>query len=169
MTVNIENLAEKVGEVLKKQGLKLVTAESCTGGGLSYWITSIAGSSDWFDRGFITYSDEAKRDLLNVSGKTLKTYGAVSKQTALEMAKGALQNSEANFSIAITGIAGPAGGTQEKPVGTVWIAWASEDFPTSTSVEIFSGDRQAIRARAIEKALETLIEILTKTKRASIF
>lgn len=158
MTINIENLAEKVGEILKQHGLKLATAESCTGGGLAYTITNIAGSSAWFERGFIVYSNEAKIEMLAVKSSTINKFGAVSEQVAREMAEGALKNSNANISIAITGIAGPEGGTDDKPVGSVWIAWAGFDKKIKTSLDIFSGDRQAVRARSIEKALEELLE-----------
>lgn len=160
MTIIIENLAEKVGEILKQHSLKLATAESCTGGGLAYAITNIAGSSAWFERGFVTYSNEAKMEMLGVKAATIKKHGAVSEQIAREMAEGALKNSNADISIAITGIAGPEGGTHDKPVGTVWIAWAGLGKKIKTSVEIFSGDRQAVRARSIEKALDEVLEMI---------
>lgn len=156
---NIEKLAEEVGAALKHRHWKLVTAESCTGGGLSYWITHIAGSSDWFERGFVTYSNAAKVEMLGVNACTLESHGAVSEQTAREMAEGALQRSNAQISIAITGIAGPTGGSAQKPVGTVWIAWAGRHLDMKTALEIFSGDRQAIRLGAIKKALEGLLEL----------
>lgn len=158
----IEKLAKEVGDALKEGGLKLVTAESCTGGGLSYWVTSIAGSSDWFDRGFVTYSDAAKSELLGVNPQTIATFGAVSEQTVREMAEGALNHSHADISIAVTGIAGPTGGSAQKPVGTVWIAWARRDYSTLASVDIFPGNRQTIRFLAIEKALQGLLERIRK-------
>lgn len=164
MTLVVENFSEEVGRILKKHHLKLATAESCTAGGLSYWITSIAGSSEWFDRGFVTYSNESKMQMLGVKEATLKKHGAVSEDVAREMAEGALKNSEANLSIAVTGIAGPNGATADKPVGTVWFALAGKKLPTHSSLETFSGDRQAIRARSIERALEALLEFVIKQK-----
>lgn len=160
MTRQIEQLAQKTGQALKQHGFKLATAESCTGGGLSYWITSIPGSSDWFERGFVTYSDQAKIDTLGVNLETLTTFGAVSEQTAREMAEGTLQRSPAEVSIAITGIAGPTGGSAEKPVGMVWMAFARRGFTTKVQVDIFPGDREAVRLQSIENALITLLDIL---------
>ncbi len=156
----IKSLVLETAQVLKQQGLTLATAESCTGGGLSYWLTSVPGSSDWFERGFVTYSDVAKVEMLSIRRTTLETFGAVSAETAREMAEGALKHSHADLSIAITGIAGPTGGTPDKPVGTVWIAWAKQDGATIEEMRIFSGDRQDIRLHAIAIALEKLIEIV---------
>lgn len=158
MIDTIKKLVLKVSKELTQYGLKLVTAESCTGGGLSYWITSVPGSSDWFERGFVTYSDAAKVELLRVNPITIKKFGAVSEQTAREMAEGALEKSHADISIAITGIAGPTGGSLEKPVGMVWIALAKRGFATKTEMHIFPGDRQEIRLRSIAKALEKLLK-----------
>ncbi|HWF05168.1 MAG TPA: CinA family protein [Candidatus Angelobacter sp.] len=165
MATLIEQLAENLGEQLKKKGWRLVTAESCTGGGLSYAITDIAGASQWFDRGFITYSNIAKEELLGVKTETLKTFGSVSEETAREMAEGALyhNHSQAHISIAITGIAGPDGGSAEKPVGTVWIACAGKSLPTMASHYIFSGNRKEVRQQAIEIALKMLQDQLGKT------
>ena len=129
MTASLATLAQAVGEALKKNNLSLATAESCTGGGLSYWVTSIGGSSHWFERGFVTYSNEAKVEQLSVNPTTIENYGAVSEQTACEMAEGALANSNADITVSITGIAGPNGGTPEKPVGTVWIAMPRLNSP----------------------------------------
>lgn len=161
MTKSIEQLVTETSKLLLQHRLKLATAESCTGGGLSYWLTTSPGSSDWFERGFVTYSNAAKIDLLGVSAATLAQSGAVSAETASAMAEGALQNSQAEVSIAITGIAGPSGGTAEKPIGTVWIAWAQQDRPTQTECYVFTGDRQAIRTRAIEQALTGLLGIFS--------
>lgn len=163
MTTSLEQLAKAAGDALKKQHLLLTTAESCTGGGLSFWITSIPDSSQWFDRGFVTYSNAAKVEQLGVSPITLETFGAVSEPTVREMAEGALANSEADISIAITGIAGPSGGTPDKPVGTVWIAWARLNSPTQTYVDVFTGDRTEIREKVIEKALSSLLDSLNAT------
>src|SRR5579862_4607452 len=121
----LEQLAKEVGERFKSRGLKLVTAESCTGGGLAYAITSIPGSSAWFERGLVTYSNISKEELLGVNPGTLATFGSISAEAAKEMAEGALRHSQAQISIALTGIAGPEGGSLDKPVGTVWIACAS--------------------------------------------
>jgi nicotinamide-nucleotide amidase len=145
---------------LKELVLQLTTAESCTGGGLSYWLTSVPGSSAWFDRGFVTYSNSAKMEMLDVNEETLATEGAVSELAAREMAEGAHMHSEADLSIAITGIAGPEGGTHEKPVGTVWIAWTIPNKATYCKSFLFTGDRQQIRLQAMTSALEQLLEIL---------
>jgi nicotinamide-nucleotide amidase len=167
MINTVKALVLKTAHALKQSHLKLVTAESCTGGGLSYWLTSIAGSSDWFDRGFVVYSNAAKIEMLGVHSKTLEELGAVSAQTAREMAEGALHHSHADISIAITGIAGPTGGTPEKPTGTVWIAWAAKGAPTEELAYLFPGDRQAIRLQAIIKALEKLLEKISFIKQHS--
>ncbi len=136
---------------------KLVTAESCTAGLLAAEITSVSGSSDWFDRGFVTYSNESKQEMLAVKSETLEKFGAVSEETAKEMAEGALQKSHATISLSVTGIAGPDGGTPVKPVGTVWFAWASKGlFDTFALVQHFQGDRTSIRHQATQFALETL-------------
>ncbi len=150
-------LAIKLGHQLKKHNLKLVTAESCTGGGLAYTITEISGSSDWFERGYVTYSNSAKHELLGVQLATLDTFGAVSEQTAREMAEGALKNSEADISVAITGIAGPTGGSPEKPVGTVWFGWIGMDGKLNTAMQLFPGDRHTVRESSIRWILEKLI------------
>lgn len=136
---------------------RLVTAESCTGGGLAYQLTSVPGSSRWFERGFVTYSNEAKQELLGVSSVTLARFGAVSKEVALEMAEGALCHSHANLALAITGVAGPDGGSPEKPVGTVWFGVASRGH-SSAVCRWFSGDRTLIRQQAIEYAISLLEE-----------
>ncbi len=138
----------------------LVTAESCTGGWVSEVVTSIPGSSNWFERGFVTYSDVAKEEMLTVNKNTLLIHGAVSEQTAREMAEGALRRSQGNISVAITGIAGPDGGSPEKPVGTVWLAWASHLFATQAQYQHFLGDRYEVRRQAVESALTWLIDKL---------
>ena len=144
-----------VGEKLLAQHKVLATAESCTGGALSAAITSVPGSSQWFERGFITYSNESKVEMLCVRLNTLETYGAVSEETAREMVLGALQNSRATIAISITGIAGPDGGTKQKPVGTVCFGWGFHD-DIQTCTQHFSGDRAIIRAQAVEFALGVL-------------
>lgn len=159
MSETLITLAQKTGDALKKKGWIVVTAESCTAGGLSYWLTSLDGSSTWFERGFVTYSDEAKIELLGVKPATLESFGAVSAETAKEMAEGALKNSYADICVGITGIAGPAGGTHHKPVGTVWIAWASRHFSTLTELNVFKGERQEVREQTIIKAMEKIISV----------
>lgn len=161
MNKEIEVLSEELGAILTRKHLKIATAESCTGGGLGFALTSIAGSSAWYERGFITYSNEAKMELLDVNHQTLETYGAVSEETARAMAVGALVNSQADISIAITGIAGPGGGTPDKPVGTVWIAYAGKQLSTDAEVNIFPGDRRAVRDATIQRALQHLITFIT--------
>lgn len=156
----LEQLSHKTGMALKDQDLMLVTAESCTGGGLSFYITAIAGSADWFERGFVTYSNEAKMEMLNVESGTLAEFGAVSEQTARQMAEGALTHSRADISVAITGIAGPDGGTENKPVGTVWLAFARRNHKTRTLLIHCNGNRETVRNKTIEAAFNTLLEML---------
>lgn len=157
---NLNNLSIQLGAALQKHGYKLALAESCTGGMASAAITEIAGSSDWFDRGFITYSNASKQDLLNVSSSTLATYGAVSEETAKEMALGALNYSHADIAASITGIAGPSGGSAEKPVGTVCFAWTTKDGRSKTFSEHFIGTRQTIRHQAVTRLVTDLINAL---------
>jgi len=153
-------LATTLGLALKQRCYALTLAESCTGGMVAQAITSIAGSSDWFDRGFVTYSNAAKVEMLNVSTTTLDTYGAVSEKTAAEMATGALKNSHAQIAGSITGIAGPSGGSVEKPVGTVCFAWVGAHLPMVTCTRYFTGDRTAIRQQATAFILAALAEHL---------
>jgi nicotinamide-nucleotide amidase len=152
------SLVQTMADVLGKKQWTLASAESCTGGWLAKTCTDLAGSSTWFDCGFVTYSNQSKQDLVNVSKKTLETYGAVSKQTAIEMAQGALSHSSADISVAITGIAGPDGGTVEKPVGTVWFAWAIKSQYTKTQKYQFEGDREQVRIQAVIAALQGIIK-----------
>ncbi|SRR5579883_545600 len=161
MTISLFHLAEKAGLALQERNLSCAAAESCTGGGLSYWITSVPGSSEWFERSFVTYSNQAKIDMLGVNPETLANFGAVSEQTAREMAEGVLRKTPADISIAITGIAGPAGGSMKKPVGTVWIAIASRHSSTHVQGTLFPGDRAAIREGAIRVALQKLLDIVS--------
>ncbi|MGH8564673.1 MAG: CinA family protein [Gammaproteobacteria bacterium] len=153
-------LAEALGGALSARGYKLVTAESCTGGWLAQAITAVPGSSGWFERGFVVYSNASKCELLGVRAETLARFGAVSIETAAEMAEGALQASHADVSIAITGIAGPEGGTGEKPVGTVCLAWQGGPIPPHTRAFRIQGTRERVRRRAVMLALEGLIERL---------
>jgi len=158
--VALSNLAAELGAALKARGYTLALAESCTGGMVAEAVTSIAGSSAWFDRGFVTYSNEAKVEMLGVSSLTLEKFGAVSEQIAIEMANGALKNSQAQMTGSITGIAGPDGGTPEKPVGTVCFAWADAHKPTSTTTKHFKGNRQEIRQQATIELMMGLIDRL---------
>ena len=162
-TPTVHTLADELGKLLLARSWLSTIAESCTGGSLCAALTDIPGCSAWFDRGFITYSNNAKKSILNVPESTLLKQGAVSKATALAMAEGALKASEAHVSIAITGIAGPAGGSLSKPVGTVWIAWSSPGQKTSATPDLFPGNRPAIRYQATFAALQGMIERLTAT------
>jgi nicotinamide-nucleotide amidase len=147
-----------LSEILMARGLRCAVAESCTGGRLADVLTERPGSSQWFDRGFVTYSNEAKEEMLGVSKTILEQYGAVSEPTAQAMASGAMAQSHAQVSVSITGIAGPSGGTPEKPVGTVWIAWAGGFSPVESRCYVFSGNRLEIRERAVQAALQGLIQ-----------
>lgn len=153
-------LAEEVGKALQQRGMMLATAESCTGGWVAEAVTAVPGSSGWFDRGFITYTNDAKQDMLGVAAATLAKHGAVSEQTVREMAAGALRNSRAQAALAISGIAGPSGGTAEKPVGTVWIAWAFANGAVTSEKRVFAGGRRDVRQQAVERALQGLQECL---------
>ena len=152
----MEELAKKLGERLKASKSVLVTAESCTGGWVSQAVTAVAGSSDWFERGFVTYSNAAKQELLGVRAETLARHGAVSEQTAREMALGALARGKGTHALAITGVAGPTGGSREKPVGTVCFAWADAAGCRSETVH-FAGDREAVRRQSVVHALEGVL------------
>ncbi len=153
-------LAIELGALLKERNLSLALAESCTGGMVAQYITSVAGSSAWFDRGFVTYSNESKIEMLGVRAETLEKFGAVSEQTATMMAQGALKHSHAQVSGSITGIAGPDGGTKEKPVGTVCFAWVADKLTLSTSTNRFFGNREEVRQQAAITCIAGLIERL---------
>ena len=154
------HLATEIGELLLAKNRMLCLAESCTGGLASGLITEIPGSSAWFDSGLVVYSNQAKQDLLNVSAESLRQYGAVSEQVAIEMAIGALNQGRANIAASVTGIAGPDGGSEEKPVGTVCFAWAGSDIASSTTTKHFSGNRQYIREQSILTLLNGIKEAL---------
>lgn len=158
----VHRFAKAIGDKLKQQCLQLATAESCTGGQLAQTLTSVSGASVWFERGFVTYSNLSKQQILGVDEALLNRYGPVSEKTVLAMAKGALKQSPASISIAITGIAGPDGGSQEIPVGTVWTAWASKKSFCQALCQHYSGDRLIIRYAAVEFALQTLLRLLEK-------
>lgn len=158
----LEPLASELGRVLGARGELAATAESCTGGGVAHAITAIAGSSDWFDRGFVTYSNAAKVELLDVPECTLAAQGAVSEAVAAAMADGALRHSRAEWALAITGIAGPAGGSADKPVGTVCFAWASRAGIRHCETRHFAGDRAAVREQAAAHALRGLLNQIAR-------
>lgn len=156
----LQDLAMQAGIALSRQELMLVTAESCTGGWLGQTITSIAGSSGWFDRGFVTYTDISKQEMLGVSSATLERYGAVSEQAASEMAAGAVARSHAQVAVSITGIAGPDGGTAQKPVGMICFAWVMKDGMALTEIRYYSGSREEIRRQSVAGALQGVIDLL---------
>lgn len=156
--LDAQMLAAQLGQALNGCGKVIATAESCTGGWIAQVITSVPGSSVWFDRGFVTYSNTAKREMLGVEPKILSEFGAVSEQTAIAMALGALNNSPAQLTVAVTGIAGPGGGTPEKPLGTVCLAWAERDRKPEAVTHRFDGDREAVRRQSVVVALQGLLE-----------
>lgn len=156
----MEALARSVGEALLNAGASAITAESCTGGWVAQALTAIPGSSAWFEGGFVSYSYDAKQRMLGVKADTLEKYGAVSEPVVTQMAEGALANSSADISVAISGIAGPDGGSKAKPVGTVWLAWAVRGKPTVTCLSFFHGDRETVRRQAVVQALEGLLAYL---------
>ena len=155
-------LAAQVGGILKAHGLMLATAESCTGGGVAQVVTEVAGSSAWFERGFITYANDAKREMLGVAQDTLLQHGAVSEAVVREMVEGALRHSHAHIALAVSGIAGPGGGTAEKPVGTVWFAWGIKGGTCVAQLHHFSGNRAEIRAHAVRIALQGVLDLLSQ-------
>ena len=156
---DLNSLAQTLGERLQTRGWLLATAESCTGGGIAAAVTEISGSSAWFDRGFVTYSNAAKRELLGVPDATLDAHGAVSGAPAMAMAAGALAHSAAQVAVAVTGVAGPTGGSAEKPVGTVWFGFAAAGLEPAARRHHFDGDRAAVRAQTVRQALQDLIAL----------
>lgn len=156
----MSDLVKELSEKLRARQYKLVTAESCTGGMIAAAITDMAGSSDVFERGYVTYSNQAKVDCLGVMPSILEQHGAVSEETAIAMAKGALRKSQAMISVSVTGIAGPGGGTDTKPVGLVYIGCASNDVSANAKAFNFEGSREKIRNQTVEQALRELISIL---------
>lgn len=159
MDTTLERLAMALGHALEQRDLMAATAESCTGGWVAQAITAIAGSSAWFERGFVTYSNEAKQEMLGVPAETIATHGAVSAETAAAMARGALARSRAALAVSITGVAGPTGGSVAKPVGTVWFGFAVRAGALSTRHRLFAGDRYSIRAQAVRFALQGLLAL----------
>ena len=154
----LTTLATLAGARLKARGLKLVTAESCTGGWVAQAVTAVSGSSDWFERGFVTYSNEAKQEMLGVRTETLDAAGAVSEETALEMARGALASSRAQVAVSVTGVAGPTGGTAAKPVGMVCFGWALAGGGANAATKHFRGDREQVRRQSVIFALQGVLE-----------
>lgn len=154
-------LATRAGERLLASQLRLATAESCTGGWIAKIATDVAGSSAWFERGFVCYSNDAKMEMLGVGRRTLEEHGAVSKAVAVEMARGAVANRHARVSVSVTGVAGPDGGTAEKPVGLVWLAWYRRGGSLATYEGRFKGDREAVRLQSVHAALEGMLEFLS--------
>ena len=154
---SIVALAERFGRELASRRLVLATAESCTGGLIAGAITAIGGSSEWFDRGWVTYSNEAKMELLGVGRECLQRFGAVSEETAAAMADGALARSRASVAVAVTGVAGPGGGSPDKPVGMVCFGWAVHGAPTATETRQFGGDRATVRTETVRYALEGVL------------
>jgi nicotinamide-nucleotide amidase len=156
----VEQLSMSCAALLRRRGYRLVVAESCTGGWLAKTLTDLAGSSEWFDRGYVTYSNEAKQAMLGVSSTTLQRHGAVSESCVLEMTKGALADSATEVSVAISGIAGPGGGSREKPVGTVFFAWQIKGGQGVARRKCFEGDRNQVRWHAVVYALQELERLL---------
>ena len=154
----LQQLSQRIGEQLKKREATVTAAESCTGGWIAKVFTDVSGSSACFERGFVTYSNEAKQQMVGVQATTLVQNGAVSEQTVREMARGACNAAAADFGIAVSGIAGPDGGSAEKPVGTVWLAIAGPDDRVLAQRQVFSGDRDAVRRQSVSWALQTLLD-----------
>ena len=160
MNTELYNLSQQLGQALLQNNATVTTAESCTGGGVASAITEVAGSSQWFGRGFITYANQAKHDMLNVPETVLSKQGAVSEAVVRAMVQGAAQLAGADYAVAISGIAGPGGGTEDKPVGTVWFAWLSPQG-ISSQVQILTGDRTAVREQAVKISLQKLLHMVT--------
>ena len=159
---NLYELAAQVGIALRTRSRTLAIAESCTGGWIAKIITDVPGSSGWFDRGFVTYSNAAKTDLLGVRAATIAEHGAVSAEVVAEMAAGALERSPADLVIAVSGIAGPEGGTPDKPIGTVYLAWALRGGPVQTEIRHFPGNRDEVRLEAVAAALQGVLDVFAR-------
>ena len=156
----LRDLAEQLGECLKAKGLKLASAESCTGGWLAKIITDIPGSSAWFTGSVVSYSNEAKQSLLGVNADTLAEFGAVSGDTVLEMSDGLFARTDADVAVSVSGIAGPDGGSEDKPVGLVWLSWGKRDKSVFANPFNFDGDREDVRKQSIKQALNNLLDLL---------
>lgn len=162
MTDKRQLLSQTLGEMLSARGWTVTTAESCTGGGIAAAITMIPGSSAWFEYGLVSYANAAKQALLGVQPLTLEKYGAVSEAVVVEMVTGALRVAEADIAVAVSGIAGPGGGSPEKPIGTIWFAWRCATGEQLTERVCFSGDRLQIQQQAVNHALAGLVQLLQK-------
>lgn len=167
MKSSLTKQIEALAQLLKANDLRLATAESCTGGGIAEALTSVAGSSVWFECGFVSYSNESKQSMLGVSAETLASQGAVSEAVVKEMAIGAVANSNAQVSVSVSGVAGPGGGTSDKPVGFVWIAWTQEGSVPSAACFHFQGDREQVRYQAIEAGIAGILKLLLADKKSS--
>jgi nicotinamide-nucleotide amidase len=159
------DLAERVGRALEQRGLMVATAESCTGGWVAEAMTMAPGSSAWFERGFVSYTYISKREMLGVRAETLEQHGAVSEPVVQQMVLGALERSHAQVALAVSGTAGPSGGTPQKPVGTVCIAWGSKNLEPRSETLHFAGDREAVRRRSVIHALTVLLDMLEESPR----
>lgn len=157
----MQDLVKVIAAQLLQKKQVLATAESCTGGWIAQQLTAVAGSSEWFDCGFVTYSNDSKQQMLGVSESSLIKYGAVSSNVVVEMAEGVLNHSQATMSVATSGIAGPGGGSDDKPVGTVWFAWAQKGELTRSEKKCFSGDRESVRKQAVKYALQGILQNLS--------
>ena len=160
MDAELYELSGRVGDALKARKLMMAAAESCTGGWIGQAVTMVPGRAKWFDRGFVTYTNEAKQEMLGVSGATLNEFGAVSEQTVREMVAGALARSHAQVAVAVSGIAGPDGGSRQKPVGTVLLAWGEKGGGIKVQSMHFPGDRDVVRRQTVIAALEGLLALL---------
>ena len=156
-------ICERLARLLAQRGWMMASAESCTGGLIAAACTDLAGSSVWFERGFVTYSNAAKTDMLGVDAPLITQHGAVSEAVARAMALGAVRHSQAQVAVAVTGIAGPSGGSADKPVGTVWFGWAV-DGTVHTQLQVFAGDREAVRAAAVRHGLRGLVQLLSQIR-----
>lgn len=165
MDAELYEVAGRVGDALRARSLAMATAESCTGGWIGQAVTMVPGSSRWYDRGFVTYTNEAKQEMLGVSAETLKKSGAVSEATVKEMALGALRSSRAQVAVAVSGVAGPDGGSPKKPVGTVCIAWCRVGEQPFARTQRFQGDRDAVRRQTVIVALEGVVSLLAPDAR----
>lgn len=165
MDEELERLSRQIGQALLERGLMLACAESCTGGWVSEVVTATGGSSQWFERGFVTYSNAAKQELLGVTADTLRRHGTVSEETVRAMAAGALRRSHAQVALAVSGVAGPTGGSPDKPVGTVCFAWALQGGVPLADTRHFAGDRQSVRRQSVLHALQGLLSLLDESKR----
>lgn len=157
MDRDLFELSERVGQALLAPGWMMASAESCTGGWVAECVTMVSGSSQWFDRGFVTYTNRAKQEMLGVQAQTLAAHGAVSEQTVAEMVQGALRHSQAQIALAISGVAGPTGGSPDKPVGTVCIGWGLRDAAPQVQRYRFDGDREAVRRQSVIEALNGVL------------